>query len=214
MDERSKKFIEESEIMREIHEKAQQPDCECLGVVKVAEKTGLYYRDGGEVMCHGGYMPRGVMKGGIKEALIRWRWIDTDIENVQREMRLLESRFNDPAIASYVERMSANGGNSGLGGIDELLAKRETLERQFMDELTFLLGVRETIHKFVGILDEIDRRAVELRYLKGWAWADVAREMRRNETKLCWRVKLVLDHYDKTGEYLATKRYRRHGKRK
>ena len=210
--ERTEKFLEESEIMREIHEKAQDGDGACLGVKEVAKKTGLKYMDGGEIKCHGGYIPRGVMKGGIKEALIRWRWIDGDIDDIQREMRLLESRFNDPAIARYIER--TGGKATGRAGIDELLANREKLEGQFMDELAFLLQVRGEIHRFVGMLDEEDREIITLRYLKGLEWEAVGEIVGRNYTRACNQVHKILEHYDRTGEYLITRKYRRHKKAK
>ncbi len=211
IDERSKMFLEESPIMKEIHEKAQQKDVGCLNVTKVAEKTGLVYRDGGKVQCKGGYIPTGVTGGGIKEALIRWRWIDGDIADIQREMRLLDSRFNDPAIASYVERMKGKGLPSG---IEELLMNREKLERQFMDELAYLLDVRARIDTFVGMLDEFDREVITLRFLKGLEWEAVAEIVGRNHTRVCFKVHQILEHYDTTGEYLRTKRYRRHRKAK
>lgn len=192
--------IEESEIMQELHKNGG------VGAKKIAEETGLIYRRTGEIIGHGGYIPRGVMKGGIKEALIRWRWIDDDIDEIQKEMRVLESRFNDPAIASYIER--TGGKAEGRAGIDELLAQRETLEGQYADELSFLLGLRSTIHKFVNMLDEVDRQAVKLRFLHGKTWKEIAMIMGRSEEKTCWRVQRVIEHYDKTGEYLVTKRYR------
>ena len=216
IDERSKMFLEESPVMREIHEKAQQEGVGCLNVTKVAEKTGLKYVDGGKVVCKGGYRPWDIggqkpREGGIKEALIRWRWIDGDIADIQREMRLLDSRFNDPAITNYVERMKGKGLPSG---IEELLINREKLERQFMDELSYLLDVRSRIDRFVAMLDEFDREVITLRFLKGLEWEAVAEIVGRNHTRVCFKVHQILEHYDTTGEYLRTKRYRRHRKAK
>lgn len=207
-------LLASSEIMQELHKKAQEKDVGCLNVTNIAKKTGLHYRWDGEVIPVGGYFPRGeVKKGGIKECLIRWRWIDGDIDDVRREMRQLENRFSDPAITKYIERMEQRGG-SLPEGVEKLIVEREKLEGQFMDELAFLLDTRNRIHEFLGKVDEVDREILTLRFLKGKDWPEIGERTGRHPFRLCASINKVLRHYDETGEYIEKKRYRKRAMRK
>lgn len=212
MDERSKKFLEASPIMQEIHEKAQRDDCECLHVTEIAKKTGLKYIDGGKIVPCGGYFPqtrKSAKRLGIKECLIRWRWIDDDITEIRREMRVWKSRFEDPAITSYTERMRSKGLPSG---IDRILEKRDHLEGLFMEELEFLLEVRARINEFMGVVDEVDREIFTYRYFHGYDWYRVAELTGREHNKMCSDTNRILERWDHEGTYKKVRRYKKRTK--
>ena len=204
--ERSKKLMSDSKLMQEIHEKAQEEGVGCLHVTEIGKRTGLHYQADGNIRIVGGYFPKNMVEGGIRECLVRWRWIDDDIDEVKRELRAIRERFNEPANAEYGER--SRGKEGGLPeGMEKLLIEREKTEALYVEELAYLLEIRRRINEFVSIVDEVDRQILTLRFLKGYDWSLVAEKMKRNYTKMCFDINRVLERWDKEHVYEKRLRY-------
>lgn len=156
----------------------------------------------------GGYMPkREINKGGIIECLNRWQWIDDDIDNIKLELNDLDERFSQASIARYCEGF---GESRKADIVGDMLAKKEELERQYKEELDFLLDCKFRILKLLGVLSAFDKQVVTLRFLKGYSWLRVANEVKKkSEFRLCNDTLKFLDDYDR-GEYKPKKRYKPH----
>ena len=154
-----------------------------------------------------GYLPRReIKKGGIVECLNRWRWIDSDIDQIKLELNDLDVRFSQASIARYCESF---GESEKIDAIGAMLEKKETLERQYKEELDFLLDCKFRITQLLRILSAFDKQVVTLRFLKGYSWVRVANEVKKSHYRLCNETLAFLDDYDK-GQYRPKKRYKAH----
>ena len=153
-----------------------------------------------------GYLPRReIKKGGILECLNCWRWIDSDIDQIKLELNDLDVRFSQAAIARYCESF---GESEKIDTIGAMLEKKETLERQYKEELDFLLDCKFRITQLLRVLSAFDKQVITLRFLKGYSWVRVCNELgRKSHCKLCHQTLAFLDDYDR-GEYKARKRYK------
>lgn len=154
----------------------------------------------------GGYMPkREIEPGGIIECLNRWQWIDGDIDEIKLELNDLDERFSQASIARYCEGF---GESRKADIVGEMLAKKEELERQYKEELDFLLDCKFRIMQLLKTLSAFDKQIITLRYLKGYSWVRIANELeRKSHSKLCLQTNAFLEDYDK-GQYKPRKRYK------
>ncbi len=154
----------------------------------------------------GGYMPRREIEpGSIIECLNRWQWIDDDIDNIKLELNDLDERFSNVAISRYCEGF---GEMRKADIVGEMLTKKEELERQYKEELDFLLDCKFRIHELLRVLSAFDKQIITLRFLKGYSWVRVANALeRKSPNKLCLQTNAFLDDYD-NGQYKPRKRYK------